>query len=286
MSNSNDNEVIILRSVYGKVGQKYLIQPSKDPKTGRLPACVKRVNSQGDMILTDEERNSGKYFIAENETFTIEDGTTFNLNDEYQAKEWEAIKHCPLIAEDRYAKDAKGNYLIDGTPNKNSKVQRYGVAELYVYKPDAEVNKRVSTRKLRNKAENFILTDDRGFEGLLTKAKLLGKKMVNASAADVEDFLLRIAEKDPQRIIDVYTGSDTNLRLLLIDARDKNVIYVKDKVFMYADNISLGATDSAVITWMKQPRNQKLLSLIKKDTYPDLYPAEDIAESTNKKDKK
>jgi hypothetical protein len=55
---------------------------------------------------------------------------------------------------------------------------------------------------------------------------------------------------------------------------------------MYADNISLGATDSAVITWMKQPRNQKLLSLIKKDTYPDLYPAEDITDGTNKKDKK
>ena len=29
--------------------------------------------------------------------------------------------------------------------------------------------------------------------------------------------------------------------------------------------------DDAVIAWMKDPRNQKVLELIKKDTYPDYY---------------
>jgi hypothetical protein len=33
----------------------------------------------------------------------------------------------------------------------------------------------------------------------------------------------------------------------------------------------LGATDDAVITWMKDPKNVKTLELIKHDTYPDLY---------------
>jgi hypothetical protein len=37
------------------------------------------------MILTDAERNSGKYFIKENETFIIEDGTTYHLDDEIEA---------------------------------------------------------------------------------------------------------------------------------------------------------------------------------------------------------
>ena len=49
------SNIVVLRSVYGKVGQKYFIQPQRDPKTGRFPACVKRVNSQGDIILTPEE---------------------------------------------------------------------------------------------------------------------------------------------------------------------------------------------------------------------------------------
>jgi hypothetical protein len=39
------DDVIILKSVYGKVGIKYYIQPCKDPKTGRYPDCVKSVNS-------------------------------------------------------------------------------------------------------------------------------------------------------------------------------------------------------------------------------------------------
>jgi hypothetical protein len=46
-------EIIVLRSVYGKVGQKYYINPCKDPNTKLFPSCVKRVDSNGDMIMTD-----------------------------------------------------------------------------------------------------------------------------------------------------------------------------------------------------------------------------------------
>lgn len=283
MSNENmdpSRDIIILRSVWGKVGMQYFIQPSKDPKTGRYPDCVKRVDSNGDMILSDADRNSGKYFIKEDETFTVEDGTVFNLEDEYQRNEWEAIKNSSLIAPDRFAKDKKGDSLIDGTLDMSSRRPRYGVAELYVYKPGAVATARVSRKKLIHKAINFILEDDQGLTGLLTKAKLLGKRMNNAAASDVEDFLIKTAEKDPDKIIDLYTGSDTQLRLLLIDAVDAEVIRVKDRVYTY-DVTVLGASDKAVISWMKQPKNQRVLELIRKDTYPHLYAKED----DNKKDK-
>ena len=135
-----------------------------------------------------------------------------------------------------------------------------------------ETAKRVYKKKLVHKTVDYIFNDEQGLEGLLTKAKLLGRKMINAPAADVEDFLVSIAEKDPKKIIDLYTGTDTRLRLLLVDARDKKVVYIKDKLYMYADNIVLGATDTAVITWMKDPKHKKMLDLIIKDTYPDLYP--------------
>lgn len=284
MNNENmdpSREIIILRSVWGKVGMKYFIQPSKDPKTGRYPECVRRVDSNGDMILSDADRNSRKYFIKEDETFTIEDGTVFNLEDEYQRNEWEAIKNSPLIAPDRFAKDSKGDSLIDGTLDMSSRRPRYGVAELYVYKPGAVATARVSRKKLIHKAINFILEEEQGLTGLLTKAKLLGKRMDNAASSDVEDFLIKTAEKDPDKIIDLYTGSDTQLRLLLIDAVDNEVIRVKDRVYTY-DTTILGASDKAVISWMKQPKNQRILELIRKDTYPHLY----IKEDDNKKDKK
>lgn len=281
MNNENldpSRNIIILRSVWGKVGMKYFIQPSKNPKTGRYADCVRRVDSNGDMILSDADRNSGKYFVKEDETFTIEDGTVFNLDDEYQNAEWEAIKYCPLIAPDRYAKDNNGNLLIDGVMDYSAKKPRYGVAELYVYKPGAAAASRVSRKKLIHKAINFILEDQLGLEGMLTKAKLLGKRMSNAAASDVEDFLIKKAEKDPESIIDLYTGSDTQLRLLLIDAVDAKVILVRDRVYMY-DTTILGASDKAAISWMKQPKNQRVLELIRKDTYPHLYIDEDKKEN-------
>lgn len=269
------SNVIVLRSVYGKVGIKYFIQPCKDPKTGRYPNCVKPVDSHGDIIITDAERNSGKYFIKETDTFVIEDGTTFNLDDEIDAAKWEAIKNCILIAPDRYAKDSNGNYLIDGTVGWKSKKPRYGIAELYIDRPGYESAQRVSKKKKIHNAATFILDDPKGSEGRLLIARLLGKSMTNMPDADVEDYLLSVAEKDPDKIINLYTGDDTNLRLLFIEAKDKKVIYIKNKLYLYADNVVLGATDDAVITWMKDPKNRKTLELIRKDTFPDMYPQEE-----------
>lgn len=263
--------IIVLRSVYGKVGIKYYIQPCKD-KQGRLPSCVRSVDSRGDIILKDAERNSNEVFIKENETFVIEDGTTFNLDDKYDKAKWEAIKNCPLIAPERFAKDDNGNYLIDGTLGWNSKKPRYGIAELYIDRPGYESAQRVSKKKKIHNAATFIIDDERGAEGRLLIARLLGKNMSNMPDADVEDYLLSIAEKTPNKIIDLYTGNDTTLRLLFIEAKDKKVIYIKNKLYLYADNIVLGATDDAVLTWMKDPKNSKTLELIKKDTYPDVYP--------------
>lgn len=265
------DNIIILRSTCGKVGNTYFIQPCKDPTTGRYPDCVKPVNSRGDIILTDPERNSGNYFIKETETFKIVDGTQFNLDDPIDKANWEAIKNCPLIAPDRFAKDANGNYLIDGTMGWSSKKPRYGVAELYIDKPGLESSHRVSQMKKVHNAVSFILDDERGAEGRLLIAKLLGKHMEGVQDAEVTDYLLSIAKKNPQKIISLYTGNDTSLRLLFVDARDKHVIYVKNNLYIYADNIALGITDDAVIQWMKDPKNKKTLELIRRDVYPEQY---------------
>lgn len=267
-------EIIVLRSVFGKVGQKYYIQPMLDPRTGRYPDCVKKVNSQGDMILTDAERNSGDYFIPANKVYELEDGKTFDLNDKYDRNDWEAVKNCPLIAPDRFAKDAKGNYLIDGTMDSKNPNPRYGRAELYVDRPGEETQRRVSKKDKYRKALNFIYDDPKGATGRRLIARLSGKNMEGVLDTDVQDYLLEIAERDPDRIISLYVGDDTSLRLLFIEAKDKKVIYVKSKLYMYADNIVLGATEDAVITWMKDPKNKKTLELIRKDTYPDLHPDE------------
>ena len=270
------SNIVVLRSVFGKVGQKYYIQPQKDAR-GRYADCVKRVNSQGDIILTPEEiENESKglaAYIPETELFVIEDGKTFNLDDVYDKAVWEAIKNCDLIAPDRFAKNEKGDYLIDVTVYPRSKRPRYGTAELYVDRPGFEAKRRVTRRKLIVEASNYIMNDERGYEGRLLVAKVLGRDMKNQPNADVEDYLLSIAEKTPEKIINCYTGGDIQLRMLFIEAREKGVIVKKDGLFVYGEDgkVALGATDNAVIEWMKLSRNSKTLALIRKDTYQDVF---------------
>lgn len=269
-----DDKIILLRSTYDKANIKYYIQPCKN-KYGQYPSCIKKVNSQGDMIMSEKERDlfsEGKAaFFPEDHLFEVYSGKTYNLDDIYQKAEWEAIQNCPLIAKDRNQRDASGNLVIDGPVSSPLKPTRNGVAELYIDRPGVETQRRVSKKKLIHKAESFILNDERGADGILNMAKILGKDMENQPIADVEDFLLRIASQDPEKIIRLYTGDDISLRLLFIQAKKDKVIYFKNKLFIYADDIVLGATDDAVIAWMKDPKNQKTLELIKKDTYPDYF---------------
>ena len=270
------SNIVVLRSVFGKVGQKYYIQPQKDSR-GRYADCVRRVNSEGDIILTpaeiEKESKGLAAYIPVDKLFVIEDGKTFNLDDVYEAAEWEAIKNCDLIAPDRFAKNENGDYLIDGTIDPKSKRPRYGTAELYVDRPGFESQRRVTRKKLIVEASNYIMNDERGYEGRLLTARVLGRDMRNQPNADVEDYLLSIAEKTPEKIIDCYTGGDMKLRILFIEARENGVLTKKQGVYVYGEDgkVILGATDDAVIEWMKSSKNAKTLALIRKDTYPDMF---------------
>lgn len=263
---------IVLRSVRGKVQNVIKIQPCKNPKTSEYADCVKKVDSKGDMVLSEQERNDPNrmYFIKETDTFDIVDGTTFDLDNVRERFIWEAIQYCPLIAPDYYAKDSNGNSLINGTPGLNSPNPRYGVAELFVERPGVEANRRVSRKKLKHDAESYIYGDERGYDGRVLKARLLGHRMDGMADADVTDYLLQVAEQDPERIINLYTGGDTAIRLLFVEARDKNIILYKNKLYTYADNVVLGATDDAAILFLKDAKNANVVKLIKQDTYPEL----------------
>ena len=215
------------------------------------------------------------FLIPEDRIFTIQDGTTFNLNDPYQAVEWQAIENCFLIAPSRFAKDANGNYLIDGTPDSvtNSNYgarSRYGRAELYVERPGLEAQQKVTRAKLELQATNYIYQF--GYEDWLTFAKVLGRNMENQPVPDVEYFLISVAKKTPEKIIEICSGGDLANRVLFITAKEHGVIRKKNGMYIYGEDgdLILGASEEAVIDWMRQPKNKKTLELIRKDAYPDM----------------
>ena len=76
-------------------------------------------------------------------------------------------------------------------------------------------------------------------------------------------------ERGYKKLLDTV-GEDLELRTLFLDARDKGIIRSSSGIYIYGDGISLGGTADVVISWMKNPKNKKILESIKGDTYPDL----------------
>lgn len=255
--------IITLRTVYKT--KEYHFQPCKQANGLNLP-FVKKVRYNGDgeseMILSEAERNdpASEYFIPEDADIVVIEGTTFNLDDPLEKNKWEAIKNSVLIAPTRDAKDEHGNLIIDGDK------YRYGQAEIWVDVPGQDSEKTVKKRQLITKAWTFIENDS--VDGRLTKCKLLGKNLKNAPSSDVQAYLYDEADKNPLKIIDLYTNGDTALKLLIIDAKEKNIVRKKDGLFIYGESV-LGATEDAMMMYFKTATNKKILDLIKRETYPE-----------------
>lgn len=171
-----------------------------------------------------------------------------------------AIKDHDIIAPMRDARDAEGNLLIDG--NK----KRYGIAELYVDVAGEESERSVNRRRLIHDAEEFVLKDS--MNGILTKCRLLGRNMANAPLTDAQDYLLQLAEKSPKRVIDLYTGQDTGLQLLILEAKEKGILKKINGWFMYGDT-NMGANEEAVLVFLKTPMNKPVFDALKAHVYPE-----------------
>lgn len=258
-----ENKIITLRTVY-KV-KEYHFQPTKQPN-GLNWDFVKPVrvdhDGQSYMVLSEAERNDpmSAYFIPEDMDIVVTEGTTFDLSDPLQYNKWMAIKDNDLIAPMRDAKDAEGNYIIDGDK------QRYGIAELYVDVAGEDSARSINRRKEIHKAQEFVFKDSPN--GILTKCKLLGRNMANAPFTDAQDLLLQEAEKHPEKIIDLYTGQDTGIQLLILDAKDKGILRKVNGWYMYGDT-NMGATDEAVLTFLKTPMNKPIFEAFRDHVYPE-----------------
>ena len=270
------NNEIILRSAYGKVNQTYFIQPCPNPRTGRFPDCVRLVKgdaSKGptEMILSEDDidrMNRGEaHFIPADAVFEIVDGTRFDLDDPIDAAKWAAIEHCNWIAKDRFQRDAEGNLIIDGNARK------YGVADLYVERPGEITKFKMDKKQVVFKAMQYIYEDSETER--IKKCRVLGRNLSTAIPADILDYLIEIAERDPKKILNLYEGEDWKMQLFILDAIDRGVIRKADGIYKYDDKM-LGGSMEATVTFLRDIRYKKLLDSIKRETYPELQPKQII----------
>lgn len=273
------NNEIILRSVYGKVAQTYFINPCPNPRTGRLPDCVRPVKgpvNNTEMILSEDDilqMNSGnKHFVAADKTFEIIDGTVFNLDDIVDEANWKSIEHCDWIAKDRYERDSKGDLVIDGG------AKRYGIADLYVERPGEITRLKVTKKQLIHRACDYVYKESVAEQ--TKKCRVLGRNLANAMPADITDFLIDIAEKNPKKIISLYEEEGWRMQLFIMDAVDNGVIRKSDNIYKYDDKMLAGSLE-ATVSVLSEPRYRKLLDSIKRETYPNLLPKNVLADMEN-----
>lgn len=276
------SNIIVLKSAYGKTqGQTYHITPCVDPATGMYPACVRERDPQTKQLILSEadraklsEPNPAKraVFVASDEPIVVQHGSTFDLDNPLERARWEAIRYSKLIAEDRYEKDKDGNYKIDGGNVSVDDVGRvrgdFGMADLYVEHPGLAAKNKNDFRKLVLQAQNFVANDT--LDQWILKCKLLEKDMSRANSSDIEDWLFTQAEKYPQKIIDLYTGNSTKIRLLLVEALAKGVVLKKDGLYYFGDEIILGRGQDKVVEFLKNPDNKIIYDQISKETFPEL----------------
>ena len=224
-NNMTDNfteEVIVLKSTYNKTpGIVVKIDPCKDPN-GRWPECVRQVNSNGDMLLSDadikDQNSHKKVFLPVNEPIEIQHGSTFRLSDPLQAAQWEAIKWSKLIARERGERDINGVYVIDGpspvVDRYGNPAGTYGLAEFYVERPGKVAKLRNDSRRKIYQAQKLVLEDS--LDHMILICRLFDKDMRSANAHDVEDYLMTKAEKMPDTIIKYYEAEESKIQLLFL----------------------------------------------------------------------
>ncbi len=269
------SELIVLKSVFNKTpGMEYRIEPCAD-KTGRMPDCVRKVDANGDLILSEKDiqdwTSGKKVFLPENEPIIVKHNQTFDLSNPLQAAQWEAIKNSKLIAKERTEKDASGVYIIDGkiptADRYGNPAGSFGLAELYIEHPGKAAETRVSLAKLINKAENLIFQDNLAHQVLI--CSLYEKDYSHSPAANVEEYLLDQARRDPNKLIKFYNAEESAVYLLVVTAIKKEVIKKRNEGLYWAE-IKLGSNVDIAVEYLKDPGNKALKESIKAETFPEM----------------
>ena len=269
---TTETKLITLHSAFNKTpGKVYHIMPCAD-QYGRMPDCIRRTDSNGDLILSEKDKvawSDGKVFLPDNEPIHVRHGQTFDLDIPLQAAQWEAIKNSRLIAPERFAQDANGDFIIDGarpTEGPNGVPRgKHGIAELYIERPGKEAAARVNVEKLIHEAKALVFDDT--LQHKLLICRLFDKNMSHAHPSDVDDYLLTQAQKYPEKVKKFYQSEEATVRLLCIAAQDKKVIIRREDGYYYGD-IKLGSNIDLIVEALKT--NKSLQDEIKKETYPEL----------------
>lgn len=243
------DKIITLKSVF-KTG-KTTLQPVRD-ELGWYKGVER---------LSDDQKKSRIHWVEPETKFQIKDGTTFDLNDAVQKLNWEWVKHAPCIA--------MSQEECQFTPG----------AEFYVYLENKEAEKSVSKRELKLKAMQLVMDDNSANYNM--RVKLLGINMDGESPIVLKDYLLEQAERESAKVIAIYESHDVSARILLMKAKEKNIIAIgTGGIYRYGNNV-LGMTENSAVNWLTDRGNKHLVEVLEQEVNPEYFEVKDKPSKTS-----
>lgn len=226
---------MILKAFYK--GDKCTISPAKD-SNGRYLGINENI--------PEIKKLEMGYVPSIDSKIKLVDDLEVDLNNETWAKDWEWMKHCQEIS-DTFEKGqaSPGCYF-------------------YIFRPGTESAKKVAEAENRVKLTNYILTDSP--ENLYNRVSILGMDMTGSVISDVKEYLLGMAETEPEKIKAVYESKTFSLELLFMHAEQKNVIQKRGGVYVFGE-ILLGVEKKAVIAFFANNNNIGTTRTIEAMTY-------------------
>lgn len=205
--------------------------------------------------ISEDDKKKYSYPVpTPDDRYVIKDGTTFNLDNEAEAAIWEWVRHSPHVTDDISSSD------IHGT------VSRYGDAEFYVNKPDEFVEKKLQRKDVLRKVYNNIYESSP--EKIKNIARVIGYPVIGKSNPEIQEALLDMADKNPEKVQKVFESADLGNMILLRDAIDTGNISHKGGVYYYGTN-SIGTTMQQALFWISSKENKEQVNILKATLNPE-----------------
>ena len=256
LANDVFDKTIHIRCFYGPVHAGASLSPVRNPLTQEFHSCVRQVDNVNNIIYGKDD-DPQNYYVKPTDKIFIKDGVVFDLSNEIQRKQWDAIKYSDLIWDCRGIVDERGEVVYPPTDTPSS------AAIFYVERLVDEASKRIKKEKDINTALTYIFGDSAS--KLALRAMVLGRYIKNSTREEIEEYMIDRAKSDPKTIIDLYTGSDLKLHLLFLYAKEKNIIVNRDGVYFYGDSSMIGRNKDSCVAFFKNPKNKIITEEIEKE---------------------
>jgi hypothetical protein len=140
--------------------------------------------------------------------------------------------------------------------------QKSRQAQFYVHIAGREAREQNKISDFKYKAMKHIMEDSPvNYEN---RALILDNDLSGESPEEIKKILLDIAARQPLRIIAAYEAKNLNIKLLYLQAMQRNILEQKEGMILFGSNI-LGVNMEGALAYLQTKEHNKILELLEKE---------------------